>query len=59
VSLYAWLDYPASVVGYFDDNSFTLLPGETDSSITVQKDETGGHWVEGVTIQIIWDQEIN
>lgn len=21
VSLYAWLDYPASAVGYFDDNS--------------------------------------
>jgi beta-mannosidase len=28
VSLYTWLDYSAGVVRYFDDNSFTLLPGE-------------------------------
>lgn len=60
VSLYTWLDYPAGVVGYFDDNSFTLLPGEKRQvGFTVQKDETGGKWVEGVTAQSIWDQSIN
>lgn len=60
VSLYTWLDYPAGVVGYFDDNSFTLLPGEKRQvGFTVQKDETGGKWVEGVTVQSIWDQSTN
>lgn len=60
VSLYTWLDYPAGVVGYFDDNSFTLLPGEKRQiGFTVQKDETSGKWVEGVTVQSIWDQSTN
>lgn len=57
VSLYTWLDYPAGVVGYFDDNSFTLLPGEKKRvRFTVQKDETNGNWVQGVTVQSLWDQ---
>ncbi|KAJ6188574.1 Glycoside hydrolase superfamily [Penicillium mononematosum] len=50
VSLYTWLDYPAGVVGYFEDNSFSLLPGEQRTlRFVVQKDETGGKWVDGVT----------
>ncbi|KAJ5669754.1 Beta-mannosidase A [Penicillium macrosclerotiorum] len=57
VSLYTWLDYPAGVVGYFDDNSFSLVPGEKKRvHFTVQKDETGGKWVDGVTVQSLWDQ---
>ncbi|KAJ6028005.1 hypothetical protein N7540_003581 [Penicillium herquei] len=57
VSLYTWLDYPAGVVGYFDENMFTLLPGEKRKiGFTVQTDETGGSWVEGVTVQSLWDQ---
>ncbi|KAJ5215966.1 uncharacterized protein N7498_002373 [Penicillium cinerascens] len=57
VSLYTWLDYPSGVVGYFDDNAFTLLPGEKKTvNFTVQKDETDGKWAKGVTIQSLWDQ---
>lgn len=57
VSLYTWLDYPAGVVGYFDDNSFTLVPGEKKTvHFTVQKDETNGKWVQDVTVQSLWDQ---
>ncbi|KAJ5287348.1 hypothetical protein N7478_003034 [Penicillium angulare] len=57
VSLYTWLDYPAGVVGYFDDNAFTLLPGEKRKiGFTVQKDETNGKWVQDVTVQSLWDQ---
>ncbi|KAJ6160683.1 hypothetical protein N7470_004079 [Penicillium chermesinum] len=57
VSLYTWLDYPAGVVGYFDDNAFTLLPGEKRKiAFTVQKDETNGTWVQGVTVSSLWDQ---
>jgi beta-mannosidase len=57
VSLYTWLDYPSGVVGYFDDNAFTLLPGEKKTvSFTVQKDETDGKWAKCVTVQSLWDQ---
>ncbi|KAJ5594999.1 uncharacterized protein N7459_001207 [Penicillium hispanicum] len=57
VSLYTWLDYPPGVVGYFDDNSFTLLPGEKKNVLfTVQRDDTGGKWAQGVTAQSLWDQ---
>lgn len=57
VSLYTWLDYPSGVVGYFDDNAFTLVPGEKKTvHFTVQLDETDGKWVQGVTVRSLWDQ---
>ncbi|KAJ5983860.1 hypothetical protein N7481_005959 [Penicillium waksmanii] len=57
VSLYTWLDYPSGVVGYFDENNFTLLPGEKKKLMFhVQKDETGGKWVKDVTVRSLWDQ---
>ncbi|CAG7996571.1 unnamed protein product [Penicillium salamii] len=57
VSLYTWLDYPAGVVGYFEDNSFTLAAGEKRTlRFVVQKDETGGRWVDDVTVRSLWDQ---
>lgn len=57
VSFYTWLVHPEGVVGYFDVNAFILLPGEKrEVGFTVQKDETGGKWVEGVTVQSLWDQ---
>ena len=57
VSLYTWLDYPTGVVGYFEDNSFTLVAGETRTlRFIVQKDETGGKWADGVTVRSLWDQ---
>ncbi|CAG8014878.1 unnamed protein product [Penicillium nalgiovense] len=59
VSMYTWLDYPVGVVGYFEDNSFSLLPGEKRTlRFVVQKDETGGKWVDGVTVRSLWDQTI-
>ncbi|KAJ5164371.1 Glycoside hydrolase superfamily [Penicillium coprophilum] len=57
VSLYTWLDYPAGVVGYFEDNAFSLIPGEKRTlRFVVQRDETGGKWVHGVTVRSLWDQ---
>ncbi|KAJ5776260.1 uncharacterized protein N7511_001271 [Penicillium nucicola] len=56
-SLYTWIDYPAGVVGYFEDNSFTLIPGEKKTvKFVAQKDETGGKWVNDVTVRSMWDQ---
>ncbi|KAJ5168626.1 Beta-mannosidase A [Penicillium canariense] len=60
ISLYTWLDYPAGVVGYFDDNAFTLVPGEKKTvRFTAQKDETGRTWAQGVTVRSLWDQTTN
>lgn len=57
VSLYTWLDYPAGAVGYFEDNSFTVLPGEKRTfRFILQKDESGGKWADGVVIRSLWDQ---
>lgn len=57
VSLYTWLDYPAGVVGYFEDNSFSLVPGEKRTvRFIVQKDDTGGNWTNAVTVRSLWDQ---
>ncbi|KAL1964799.1 hypothetical protein VTN77DRAFT_6666 [Rasamsonia byssochlamydoides] len=57
VALYTWLDYPAGTVGYFDDNSFVLRPGQPrEIGFTVQEDSSGGAWTRQVTVQSIWDQ---
>ena len=57
VSFYTWLNYPAGVVGYFDENAFILLPGEKKKiRFTVQKDDTGGKWTDGVTVSSLWNQ---
>ncbi|OOF98837.1 glycoside hydrolase family 2 protein [Aspergillus carbonarius ITEM 5010] len=59
VSLYTWLDYPAGVVGYFEENSFALAPGEKkEIGFTVQEDTTDGAWVRNVTVQSLWDQKV-
>ncbi|KAJ5105712.1 hypothetical protein NUU61_003059 [Penicillium alfredii] len=57
VSFYTWLEHPAGVVGYFDENAFVLAPGEMRKiRFVVQKDETGGKWAHGVTVRSLWDQ---
>lgn len=57
VSLYTWLTHPAGTMGYFDDNAFVLLPGlKREIGFTLIIDETGGDWMQNVTVQSIWDQ---
>jgi beta-mannosidase len=57
VALYTWLDYPAGTVGYFDENSFALVPGQPrEIGFTVQEDTSGGAWTQEVTVQSMWDQ---
>jgi beta-mannosidase len=57
VALYTWLDYPASTVGYFDVNSFLLVPGQPkEIGFTVQTDTSNGTWANTVTVESIWDQ---
>ena len=65
ISAWTWLDYDneedtvAKTVGNFNSNAFWLLPGhERQVSFTVKKDETNGRWVEGVTVQSIWNNTL-
>lgn len=56
VAAWVWIDYPAGAVLHFDRNAFWLAPGEArEIGYTVQSDTTGGKWVDGVTVQSIWN----
>jgi beta-mannosidase len=55
-SLYTWLDYPAGLVGYFDENNFVLLSGQEEVGFTIQHSPGSAAWVKGVTVQSMWDQ---
>lgn len=56
VSAWTWLDAPAGVLGNFDSNAFWLVPGEArDVAFTLKNDMTGGTWVDGVTVQSLWN----
>lgn len=57
VAAWVWLDYPDGAVLNFDSNAFWLLPNESrEVSYTVKSDTTGGAWVDGVTVQSMWNQ---
>ncbi|OJJ45346.1 hypothetical protein ASPZODRAFT_153009 [Penicilliopsis zonata CBS 506.65] len=58
VSLYTWIDYPAGIIGYFEENSFVLLPGESREVGFVMQENPSGEdsWIKGVTVQSLWDQ---
>ncbi|KAF2813578.1 putative beta-mannosidase [Mytilinidion resinicola] len=52
VAAWVWLDHSAGVMGYFDSNAFWLAPGEKkEVGFTV----TGGEWIDGTTVQSLWD----
>ncbi|PLB39600.1 beta-mannosidase mndA [Aspergillus candidus] len=58
ISLYTWLTHPESVVGYFEENAFVLIPGQKKTvGFVVQEDGTGGEWTQEVTVQSLWDQK--
>nr|O74168.1 RecName: Full=Beta-mannosidase A; AltName: Full=Mannanase A; Short=Mannase A; Flags: Precursor [Aspergillus aculeatus]BAA29029.1 beta-mannosidase [Aspergillus aculeatus] len=56
VALYTWLEHPEGVVGYFEENSFVVVPGQKKVvGFVVQADETDGEWVHDVTVRSLWD----
>ncbi|PKY03061.1 beta-mannosidase mndA [Aspergillus campestris IBT 28561] len=58
ISLYTWLTHPEGVVGYFEENSFVLIPGQKKTvGFVVQEDRTDGKWAQEVTVQSLWDQK--
>lgn len=59
VAAWTWLEYPAGAVVTFADNGFWLAKGEVRRvGYTVVSDWTAGGWVEGVTVQSIWNNTL-
>ncbi|KAK8079031.1 hypothetical protein PG994_002838 [Apiospora phragmitis] len=59
VSAWTWLDTPTGVVVAFDDNGFWLAKGRTKRlGFRVIQDDTGGDWINQVTIQSLWNNTI-
>ncbi|KAI1874252.1 uncharacterized protein JN550_002831 [Neoarthrinium moseri] len=59
VSAWTWLDYPAGSVVSFSDNGFWLGKGESRIiGYTVVEDSTQGKWIDGVTVQSIWNNTL-
>lgn len=59
VAAWVWLDYPEGAVLNFDSNAFWLAPNESRQiSYKVKIDHTYGAWIEGVTVQSIWNQTL-
>lgn len=60
VAVWVWLDYPAGMVGRFNDNAFLLRKGE-EKEIRfrlIDDDEGGGGWQKKVTVRSLWDNYI-
>lgn len=59
IAAWVWLDYPGGVVVAFDSNAFWLAKGEKrEIGYVVKSDTTGGKWVDGVTVQSLWNQTL-
>lgn len=61
--MWVWLDYPAGLLGRFDDNAFLLRKGEEKEIwFRLIDDEEGrgkrgevGWWQKKVTVRSLWD----
>ena len=59
VAAWVWLDYPDGAVVSFDSNAFWLAPGEARQvTYKVKNDTTNGTWIDGVTVQSMWNQTL-
>lgn len=59
VAAWVWLDYGDGAVLNFDSNGFWLLPNETrEVSYTIKSDTTNGGWIDGVTVESLYNNTI-
>lgn len=57
VALYTWFEHPRGTLGHFSENNFVLLPHQTkEIEFHMADDKTGGNWLDGVSVQSLWDQ---
>lgn len=59
IAVWTWLDYPAGALLNFAENGFLLLPGRPrEVGFTLKSDSTGGAWVDGVTVESLWNNTL-
>ena len=59
IAVWTWLDYPSGALLNFDSNGFLLLPGRPrEVCYTLKSDSTGGEWVDGVTVESLWNNTL-
>lgn len=59
IAAWVWLDYPEGAVVHFDSNGFWLMQNQTrQASYTVQSDSTSGGWMEGVTVESLFNNTL-
>ncbi|KAK4547881.1 hypothetical protein LTR36_010600 [Oleoguttula mirabilis] len=60
VAAWVWLDYPSGSVLNFDSNAFWLAPnGTREIGYTVKSDSTNGAWIDGVTVESLYNQTLS
>ena len=60
IAAWVWLDYPAGPLLNFDNNGFLLLPGQPmEVGYTLKSDDTGGAWVDEVTVESLWNNTLS
>lgn len=59
VAAWVWMDYPEGAVVTFDGNGFWLLPNQTrEVGYKIKSDSTGGSWVDGVTVESLYNNTL-
>lgn len=59
VAVWTWLDYTTGALLNFEENGFLLLPGRPrEVGFTLKSDSTGGEWVDGVTVESLWNNTL-
>ena len=60
VAAWTWLENPNGTLGNFDSNAFILLPRQPRTvGFTLKSDSTNGAWVNGVTVQSLWNNTLS
>jgi len=59
VAPWVWLDFPAGVLGNFEENAFWLIPGETRKVGFTEKSATDGTWKDAVTVRSLWNNTLS
>lgn len=59
VAAWVWLDYPEGAGVNFDSNGFWLLANQSrEVGYTVKSDTTNGAWIDGVTVESLWNNTL-
>ncbi|KAH8888052.1 glycoside hydrolase family 2 protein [Thozetella sp. PMI_491] len=59
IAAWTWLDYPEGPVITFDNNAFTLIPGQPKKIGYSVRQNDGSRWIDQVTVRSIWNNTLS